>query len=80
LKKISSEIELSLPSPSGKDGHALVPIPSIQNSFSTHFSSPSLSYKSLFFLPTPESRKPTVEIEKDNNIDSNVEIQLLNPQ
>ena len=80
LNKISPEIELSVSGSSEKDRSAPVPIPSIQNNSSTHFSSPFLSYKSLFSLPTPESRKPTVEIEKDNNIDSDIEMQPLSPQ
>ena len=79
LNKISLETELSVPGPSEKDGSALVPIlhipiPPIQNNSPTHFSLPSLSYKSLFSLSTPESRKSTVKIEKDNNVDSDVEI------
>ena len=79
LNKNSPEIVLSVSGSSEKDRSAPVPIPSIQNNSSTHFSSPFLSYKSLFSLPTLESRKSTVEIEKDNNIDSDIEMQPLSP-
>jgi len=80
LDKISPEIKLSISDPFRKDGPALVPIPLIQNNFFTCYSSSSLSYKSLSLLSTSESKKPTVEIEKNNNVNSNVEIQLLSPQ
>jgi len=85
LDKISPEIKLSISDPFRKDGPALVPIPHtpiplIQNNFFTCYSSSSLSYKSLSLLSTSESKKPTVEIEKNNNVNSNVEIQLLSPQ
>ena len=77
LDKISPEIELLVPSSSEKDGPALVSIPYIsipliQNNPPTP--SPSFSYKSPSFLPTPVSKKSTVEIEENNDVDSDVEI------
>ena len=71
--------------PFEKDRSALVPIPHtlispIQNNLPTYFSSPSLSYKSTSFPSISESKKPIVEIENDNDIDSDIEIQLLSPQ
>ena len=74
LDKISPEIELLVPSSSKKDRPALVPIPYIsipliQNNPPTFF-----SYKSPSFLPTPVSKKSTVEIEENNDVDSDVEI------
>jgi len=85
LDKISLEIELLVLDPFEKDRSALVPIPHtlislIQNNLPTYFSSPSLSYKSTSFPSISESKKPIVEIENDNDIDSDVEIQLLSPQ
>jgi len=79
LNKISPETESSVPDTSGKDGPASVPIPHIlvpfiQNNSPTHSSSPSLSYK----FPSPSltlgSKKPTVKIEKNDDIDSDVEM------
>jgi len=58
LDKISPETELSIPSPSSKNRPTLVSIPHIQNNPSTHSLSPSLSYKSLFLLPTLGSKSP----------------------
>ena len=85
LDKISSETKLLVPDSSGKDRAAPVstshtPNPSIQNNPLTHSSSPFLSYKSTFLLSILRFKKPTVEIEEDNNIDSDVEIQLPSPQ
>jgi len=85
LNKISPETESLVPNPSGKDRPVPVPIPHIpippiQNNPSTCSSLPSLSYKSPPLLPTPGSKKPTVEIEEDDDVDSNVEIQPLSPQ
>jgi len=81
--KISPETELLVPNSSRKDGPALIPIlhtliPPIQNNSST-YSSFSLSYKSIFPSPTPESKKPTVEIEETNDIDFNAKIQPHSP-
>ena len=85
LDKISLEIESSVPNPSGKDEPAPVPIlhiyiPPIQNNHSTCSSLSSLSYKSISFPPTPKSKKPIVEIEKNSDVDSDIEIQPLSPQ
>jgi len=78
LDKISPETELSVPNSSGKDRPAPVSIPHtsippIQNNSSTCSSLPSLFYKSLPLLPTPGSKKLTVEIEEEE-VNSNVEI------
>ena len=78
MDKISPETESSVPNSSGKDGPAPVsiphtPIPPIQNNPSTCSSLPSLFYKSLPLLPTPGSKKFTVEIEEEK-VNSNVEI------
>ena len=80
LDKISPEIDLSAPDPSGKGGPAPAPtlhtsIPPIQNSSPTHSSLPSLSYKSISPLPIPRFKKPTIEIEENDNVDSDVEMQ-----
>ena len=85
MDKISSETKSSIPDPSRKDGPALAPtphisIPPIQNSPSIYFSSPFLSYKSISSPPTPRFKKPTIEIEENDVVDSDVEIQLPNPQ
>jgi len=79
LNKISPEIELLVLDPSRKDGPTLVPIPHtsippIQNNPPTCFSLPSFSYKLISSLPTPRFKMPIVEIEEDNNIDSDVEM------
>ena len=79
LDKISLEIKLLVPSPPEKNGPTLVSIPHIfippiQNNSSTCSSLFSLSYKSSSFLPTPEFKESIVEIEENNNIDSDVEI------
>ena len=68
-----------MPNSSEKDGPALVPILHIPIS-STHSPSPSLSYKSTFFPPTSEPKKPIVEIGERNNVDSDIEMQLPSPQ
>jgi len=85
LNKISPEIELSISSPSGKDRLAPVPIlhtyiPSIQDNPPTYSSSPFLSYKSLSPSPTLGSKKSIVEIEENDNVDSNIEMQTLSSQ
>ena len=82
LDKISLETELSVPNFSGKNGPAPVSIPHtysfyfppIQNNPSTCSSLPSLFYKSLSLLSTPGSKKPIVEIEEEEDVNSNVEI------
>jgi len=65
--------------PSGRDRPTLVSILYIsilltQNNPPTCSSLFSLFYKSLFLLPISESKKPILEIEKNNNIDSDVEM------
>ena len=80
LDKTSSEIELLTPNSFGKDGPTPVPIwytpiPLIQNNSLTHSPSPSLSYKFISSLPTLGPKKPIVEIEETNDVDSDVEIQ-----
>jgi len=80
LDETRPEIELLTPNSSEKDGSALVPIshipiPLIQNNPSTGSLSSSLSYKSTFSPPTPEPKKPKVEIEKTNDVDSDIEMQ-----
>ena len=85
LDKISPEIELLTPNSLRKDGSALVSIPHtsisfIQNNFPTHFSLLSLSYKFISLSPTLRSKKPIVEIEEDDNVNSDVEIQPLSSQ
>ena len=57
-----------------------IPISSIQNNPPTHSLLSSLSYKSTSSLLTPGPKKPTVEIEETNNVDSDIEIQLSSPQ
>ena len=79
LNKISLETESLVPNSSGKARLALVPtshtpIPPIQNNSSTCSSLPSLFYKSISPLPTPKFKKPTVEIEENDNVNSDVEI------
>ena len=78
-------MELSVPDSFGKDRPTPVPILhtpifSIQNNSSTCSSPPSLSCKFPSLLPTPGSKKPTAEIEEDNDVDSDIEMQLLSPQ
>jgi len=74
LDKISSKTELSVFNPSRKDKSALVSILPIQNNPPTCSLLSSLSYKSLSFSYTLGSEKPTVEIEEDDNVDSDIEI------
>jgi len=76
---------LLVPNSSGKDRPVLVPIlhtpiSSIQDNSPTHSSLPSLSYKFISSSSTPESKKPTVEIEETNDVDSNIEMQPPSPQ
>jgi len=85
LDKISLQTESLVSNPSGKAGSALVPTPHtsispIQNNSSTCSSSPSLFYKSISPLPTPKFKKSTVDIEEDDNVNSDVEMQLPSPQ
>jgi len=85
LDKISLETELLVSDLSGKNGPALVPIPHtpispIQNNSPTCSSLPSLSYKSISLLPTLKSKKPIVEIEEEEEVDSDVEMQPLSSQ
>ena len=85
LDKISPETELSASSPSKKDRPTLIPIlhisiPLIQNNLPTYSPLPSLSYKPPSLTSATESKKPTIEIEEDDNVDSDVEIQLLSSQ
>ena len=83
--KISLEIESLVSNSSEKNRPTLVPIlhkpiSPIQNNPPTHSSLPSLSYKSISPPLTPGSKKPIVEIEETNNVDSDVEIQLPSSQ
>ena len=87
LDKISLETELLASDLSGKNGPALVPIShtpisisSIQSNSPTCSSLCSLSYKSISLLPTLKSKKPIVEIEKEEDVDSDVEMQPLSSQ
>jgi len=85
LDKISPETESPVSDSSGKDGPAsvLTPhtlIPPIQNNSSTHSSSPFLSYKSISLLSIQRFKKLIVEIEEDDDIDSDVKIQPPSPQ
>ena len=86
LDKISLETELLVPDLSRKDEPVLVSIlhifiPSIQNNSPTCSSLSFLFYKFIFPLPISGSKKLTVEIEeKNNDVDSDVEMQLLSPQ
>ena len=85
LDKTSLETELLVSNSSGKDGPVLVPIlhtfiPPIQNNPPTCSPLPSLSYKSISPPLTPGPKKPTVEIEETNNVNSDVEMQPPSPQ
>ena len=79
MNKISPKTELLVSTPSGKDRPALVPIPHtliplIQNNPPTCSFSPFLSYKSTFLSSTPESKKPIVKIEENDDINSDIEM------
>ena len=79
LNKISPETELSISGPFRKDGPALVPILYIYiylllKKIFLLVLLYSLSYKSLFFSPIPELKNLIVEVEGDNDIDSDIEI------
>ena len=85
LDKISSETKLLVPDSFRKDRPAPVSTshtsnPPVQNNPLTHSSSPFLSYKSTSLPSILRFKKPTVEIEEDNDVDSDVEIQLPSPQ
>ena len=56
------------------------PIPPIQNNTSTCSLSPSLFYKSTSPPSTLKSKKPIVEIEETNDVDSDIEMQLPSSQ
>ena len=82
LNKISLKTELSVFSSSGKDRPALVFILHILISFiqknpSTHSPSLTLFYKSLFLSFTSGSKKPIVEVEEIDDVNSDVEMQHL---
>jgi len=85
LDKISPKIKSLASDSSKKDRPTLILIlhiliPPIQNNSSTYSSLPSLFYKSISLSPTPRFKKSTVEIEEDDNVDSDVEMQSLSPQ
>ena len=85
LDKISLETELSVFSSFGKDRPASVfilhiLIPSIQNNPSTHSPSLSLFYRFPSLSFTPGSKKPTVEVEEVDDVNSDVEMQHLSSQ
>ena len=68
-----------------KDGPALVsilhtPISSIQNNLLTYSFSSSLSYKLPFLSSTLRFKKSIVEIEENDNVDSDIKIQPLSSQ
>ena len=73
LDKTSPETESLVPNSSGNDGPTLVPI--LHTLIPpTHFSSPFLSSKSISPPSTPEPKKPIINIEETNNIDSDVKM------
>ena len=81
LDKISLEIELLVSDSFRKDRPTLVSIPhtsipSIQNNPSACSFSLSLSYKFISLLSTLRFKNLIVEIEENDNVDSNVEMQL----
>ena len=81
LDKISLEIELLVSDSFRKDRSTLVSIPhtsipSIQNNPSACSFSLSLSYKFISLLSTLRFKNLIVEIEENDNVDSNVEMQL----
>ena len=85
LDKISPETESLVLRSSSKDESALVPIPHtlippIQNNPSPCSSLLSPLYKSLSPLPSPVSKKPMIEIEKVDDVDSDIEMQPLSSQ
>ena len=81
MDKISLEIELLVSDSFRKDRSTLVSIPhtsipSIQNNPSACSFSLSLSYKFISLLSTLRFKNLIVEIEENDNVDSNVEMQL----
>ena len=83
LNKISPETELSVSDSSEKNEPVPVLTPhTLISLFKTILLLvlflPSLSYKSISPLSSSRFKKPIVEIEK--NVDSDIEIQLPNPQ
>ena len=81
LDKISLEIELLVSDSFRKDRSTLVSIPhtsipSIQNNPPACSFSLSLSYKFISLLSTLRFKNLIVEIEENDNVDSNVEMQL----
>ena len=89
LDKISSGTELLVPRLSDKDRPTLILIPYIfiyisvsiiQNNSPPYSSLLFFSYKSLSSLSSLVSKKPIVEVDEVNNVDSNVEMQPLRPQ
>jgi len=80
LDKISLETKSLMPGPSSKDGPAPVSIlptsiPLVQNNPHSHSLSPSISYKSLSFLPSLMPKLFLVRVEEVNdNIDTDVEM------
>ena len=85
LDKISSGTELLVPRPSDKDRPTpilipYIPISIIQNNPSPYSPLLFFSYKSLSSLPSPVPKKPTVEVNEVNNVNSNVEMQPLRHQ
>ena len=84
LDKTSLETELLISNSSEKDRSVLVPIlhtliPPIQNNPLTCSPLPFLSYKSISLLLTPGPKKPIIEIEETNNVNSDVEMQPPSP-
>ena len=87
LDKISLEIESLMPGPFSKDRPALVhvliiSIPPVQNNPSSYSYSHSLStsYKSPSLSPPLMPKLFSVRIEEvDNNVDTDVEMQLSSP-
>ena len=78
LDKTSLEIELLVSDSSGKDGPAPIPIPYIPIP-PTYSPSYFLSYKPTSLLLTLEFKKPTVDIEENDDVNTDVEMQLSSP-
>ena len=85
MDKISLKTGSLVSNSSRKDGFSPVPIlhtpiPSIQNNLSIYSFLSSLSYKFTSLSSTPGSKEPIIKIEENDNIDSDVKIQLLSSQ
>ena len=85
LNKTSPETKLSVSDSSGKNGPALIPIPHTHipptpDNLPTCSLSPSLSYKFISLPLTPEFKKPVVNIEENDDINTDVEMQLPSSQ